>query len=430
MFLLVLRVSLLATPNMTDKRLLALIIVGLAFYFGLAILVAVNNLPVDFYGYLIAAYGFSHGVNVYAAPESMYQQIGEALGITEHGGPYYYPLLTAGIVWPLLELPLHSGAALWVFGSGVSALAAAVILGRRVDRPWKRHLILLAAIGYVPILSTLRYGNVNALVLLATSMAIYAWRQYRERLGGAFLAVGLFLKPLPFALVGLMIWRLRLRTLAWLLLTSLAITAFAIWAVGVQPALMQFSASLGARNLQELNADPDNQNLNGLLARLLTPGITTEYSSVVSSQPLINAPQIAIPLYWALGLAWVAISLALLWPIGAKARLIECEAALVISTTHLVFPLTSYYHLAMLLIPMAVLIESWHGPSWDVIALIVAYFLIDLQALFLALFSGRFIAFSLLMGNSQSNLSYGIGFLGEAIIWVLLAHLVRKTQAI
>jgi hypothetical protein len=188
---------------------------------------------------------------------------------------------------------------------------------------------------------------------------------------------------------------------------------------------MQFSASLGARNFQELNADPDNQNLNGLLARLLTPGITTEYSSVVSSQPLINAPQIAIPLYWALAVAWVAISLALLWPIGAGARLIECEAALAISTTHLVFPLTSYYHLAMLLIPMAVLIENWSGPSWDVIALIVAYFLIDLQGVFLASFSGRFITFPLLMGNTQTLLSYAIGFLGEAIIWLLLAHLVR-----
>jgi hypothetical protein len=409
---------------MADRWVLMLLVIGLLLYFGVAIVVAANNLAVDFYTYLIAAYGFSHGINVYASADfTLYDQIAKQLGIADYGGRYYNPLLTAAIVSPLLRISLEAGAVLWIFGNGVSALAAALILGRSVVQAWKRRLILMAAIGYAPILATLRTGNVNVLALLATATAIYAWRQYRERIGGVSLALGLWFKPFAFALVGLMLWRWRFRSLGWILLTSLALTVCSIWVFGIWPAMGQFSAPFGARDLLNLNVDPDNQNLNGVIARFLIPG-----EEGIGGLPLVNAPQIAVLLYWILAGTLIVSSLSLIWPIGTGSQSIGLEAALLISTTHLVFPFTSYYHLAMILIPIALLMETWHGLSWSILALIVAYFLIDLQGVFLAIFTGRLFTFPPLMGISHSVFSFQIGFVGEAIIWVLLARLLLKNK--
>jgi len=88
---------------------------------------------VDYYTYAIAAYAFTHGIGIYATPEEGYDPIATRLGITVFMTPYLYPPLTAMVVWPLTLIPLHEGAAVWIFSSGLAALGAGLLLAARAD---------------------------------------------------------------------------------------------------------------------------------------------------------------------------------------------------------------------------------------------------------------------------------------------------------
>jgi hypothetical protein len=108
-----------------DKWLAAIFLLGLVAYFAWSAVIVTTDRPIDYYTYLIAAYALSHGINIYLAPSAVYDRIAIELGILEWASPgYLYQLPTAMMVLPLTAVPLRIGAAVWVFASGVAALAS------------------------------------------------------------------------------------------------------------------------------------------------------------------------------------------------------------------------------------------------------------------------------------------------------------------
>lgn len=405
-----------------DPWLISILLAGLIVYSGWTLFIVLTDRSRTYYMYVIAANAFAHSQNIYLAGYNTYSLIANKLGIIIFDTPYYDPLLTALVVWPITALPLRVGAAIWVFGSGVAFLAAAVLLSASQEELWKRRLIVLAAIGFAPALTTMYVGQVNNYVFLLTAAALTAWRDRKDTMGGCLLAVGIWLKPLAIALVGWMLLRGRWRGFVGLLAVSTAVILAGLAAFGLGASLSQFAyKAIFAEGLRSINhasctppCHPDNWSLLGMLSLWLAP--------TSSGPPLVNAPQILVPLYLVLAGAFGFATLGLLWPFGRRGRSLELEVGLLLVTTSLVFPFTWYDHLTLMFIPIVVLVERWQHWrhfSMDMLLLTVAYVFMNFEAW---LFWTHFWTyFPPLLSLATAS---------EIITWVLLARQLRKQPRI
>jgi glycosyl transferase family 87 len=385
-----------------DRWLTGLLILGLVFYGAWTAFVVATNRPVDFYVYVIGASGLSRGIDIYNAPRSTYDQLAAEFGISNYEGAFQYPLFTALIVRLLSFLPLKVMASVWIFGSGLASLASGFLLGRGCVEPWKRRLILLAAIGFVPTLTTMNAGQINAYVLLFTIVGLLLLQQAKEGRGGFVLALGLWLKPLAALLAGLLLWRWRGRAIVGIAVASVAILAITTITFGPSLAAVQFGGSGGFLSLLGF-AHPANDNFNGLFSRWFTPN---DFGT-----PLIAAPFLAVAAYLVTAALLLIADLWLLWPSGPTRVPLLAEAAIVVVTTHLIVPLTWYHHLTMTFIGFAVLIASWR--DWRrsypaMVALGVAYMCLAIHGLFWHAFVGQ-------------TLLLDLATWAELLIWILLA---------
>jgi hypothetical protein len=139
-----------------DKWLIGIVISGFVIYIAWTGFVVTTDRTLDYYVYVIAAHAFGNGENIYTAIGDPYSKIAQELGITNSTSPWYlhyqYPILTALVVYPLTFLPLRVGAAIWVGLSGLAALASSLILCSFTNVTWKRRVILMAGVSFVPVL--------------------------------------------------------------------------------------------------------------------------------------------------------------------------------------------------------------------------------------------------------------------------------------
>jgi hypothetical protein len=395
-----------------DKCLAAIFLIGLVAYFAWSVAIVTTDRPIDYYTYLIAAYALSHGINIYLAPSAVYNRIAIELGILEWASPgYLYQLPTAMMVLPLTFVPLRIGAFVWVFTNGVAALASGVLLGMGMGSAWKKRLMLLGTIPFAPILTTMSLGQANCFVLLLTVGALRLWDRRREALGGALLAVGVWIKPLAAAILGLLAWRGRLRSLLGAVTASAVIVAAGAFVFGLEPSLTQFepyryifqtSSSLSPDILTVQS--PENQNLLGMITRWLTPH---EYGA-----PLLNAPNLALPIYWGSVGVLALVTIALLWPFGKRIARFRMEVGLLIMTTLLASPVTELHHLTISVIAFAILVEGWK--DWarlnlSTVAVTIAYLSMNVQGFLL---HERFTGPTVLVDFATW---------GEIILWLVLA---------
>jgi hypothetical protein len=405
---------------LADRWIVAIFIAGLAFFSGWTAFVVVTDNPVDYYTYVIAAYALTHGINIYLTPDVGYDALAAKLGITTYATPYAYPPLTAMIVWPLTFLPLRIGAAVWVFSSGLAALAAGLLLGAFADSNWKRRLILVASICFGPTLATMYLGQVNAFVLLLTAYALYLFRRNRNAVGGVSLAIGMWLKPLAIGLAALLVWRVRARPLIGAIIASVIIVFIGLAAFGPNLSLYQFSAySSIARSTVDpstvaQSAWPGYQNLFAMLSRWFT---THEFGA-----SLMNSPQLALVLYWVIVAMFLVVTLLLLWPHGSNLQFFEMEFALLLMVTFLLSPSTEIHHLSVGFIAFALLIEGWQSLrhlSWEILATASAYVMINIQAVLLQ--QGFY-------GQPWQTWLLDFATWGEVIMWALLAFHLKNLR--
>jgi hypothetical protein len=293
----------------------------------------------------------------------------------------------------------------WVSGSGLAVLGTAMLFAADAPANWQRRLMLLVLPGFVPVITTMHAGQVNAFVLLAAVLALAAWRQQRPVVGGAWLALSFWLKPLVIALVGLLLWRGHWRALGGFVAGSLLITLAGVLAFGPEPTLTQRSgAEVSAALSGQPMPFPPVQNLRGLLSRWLTPH--------PHGAALLDMSQHFAPVYPALLLVGGIILLVLFWPPGRRGRPLDIEAALLIVSTLLLAPFTWFHHLTLLFIGFAVLItrwSDWRRHRWELAALGAAYVSLAVHGLLWKLLDGSTL---LLDGGTWASL----------LLWVLLVR--------
>jgi hypothetical protein len=227
---------------------------------------------------------------------------------------------------------------------------------------------MAATVGFVPVLTTMNAGQVNLFVLLATVAALAWLRSGRDLLAGLVLAIGIWLKPFPVALIALMLWHRRWRVALGVVAGSVLVMLLGLVIFGPGPTLSQFRGTARtASGLTALTTDPVVQNLNGLLGRSLA-GVPAQLG-------------VTIFLLAAGAVAWLSVAAIVTNRAGDR---IELEAALLIAATHLVAPLTWYHHLTMLVLVLGVVVVHWRSrPRSDIVLglLLAGFLLTDLHGL-------------------------------------------------
>jgi len=203
---------------MSDRLTLRLgqLAVVLAGALAVALLVTVPGDPefgYDLDAYLGAAVNLVAGLPYFPVPDA-------AGGITlGPAGIYPYPPVWTAAFVPLALLPREAVHIGWFVG----LIALAAVVGFALIRPLppeRRWWAAAAYLAYFPLLSELRFGNLN---LITLALCLLAWnRRDRPAVAGIVFAVAIGLKLLPLALLAFLFVGGRWRVGLW------AVAAFAV----------------------------------------------------------------------------------------------------------------------------------------------------------------------------------------------------------
>ena len=205
-------------------RLGGLALLVLASAFAVAVLIVAPSDPefgYDSTAYLAAADRLRAG-----AP--LYPELGREPGfdrgalIDDELGYFFYPPLVALAFVPLSSLPDDAARLIWYAVLIAVAASVGIVLVRRAA-PDARAVTAAAYVSFLPLLSELRFGNVN---LLTLAVVLAAWR-LRDRvwLAGPLLAAGIGLKLLPVAVLAFLLVAGRARLVATALAAGAAVVA-------------------------------------------------------------------------------------------------------------------------------------------------------------------------------------------------------------
>lgn len=210
-------------------------------------------------------------------------------------------------------------------------------------------MIMLSTVTFFPMLTTMNAGQVNLFVLLTTVLTLYYLNHGRDILGGVIFSMSILLKPFAIALIPLMIWRGKWKTLGGFLLGVLLINIFSLALFGLSSTISQFTGVASFVTPSGLSIGLTVQNLNGLFGRATT-GISESIGYILYLA--------------AAGLVGIVTATAIL--LKPDRRHFEIEAALLIAATHLIVPGTWYHHLTMLIIVLAFVIVYWKDFKPDI----------------------------------------------------------------
>ena len=252
---------------------------------------------------------------------------------------------------------------------------AAWLLGGSSPLRYGRPLALVLMLLFVPALTTLHAGQVNAFVLLCLVIGMTALPQAPAGAGAA-VAFAAMLKTVPLAHVLYLGWRRQTRAFL------AAIVALFLLAVAAVPLVSTQGLSSFVRNLAAIGQPGhmfpvgSNQAVSGLIARILvSSGDVTAGTGSVPGYTMMWAASVAI---------LTLITVLVCWPRGASSGLYRLEYGLVTVTVCLITPYTWYHQLVLLFIPFFVLIERALANSrskWILAPIALAYVATDIHGL-------------------------------------------------
>jgi hypothetical protein len=378
-------------PASQVDRLLWLALVLL--HIGAVAFVGLRQTAVDYPVYVLAAYGFLQGDDVYSWGDEDYARAATTLGFDRYATPYRYPPLTALLAALLVPFP-RQGLWAWAAVQSAAWLITTALLGRLVPHGGQRRLVWVGIGLLVPFFVSLYAGQVNSLATLLAAASLVALVSGRVLLAGWWLGLSLALKPLAIGLAGLLIWE------GWWRSMALALGAFGLalmFPAGVfGPAALHFwhPGSFGPTTY------PPAQNLTGLAFRWLT-GHPYGFSLLDDPNAAWWAGAVTAAVVWAITL-WAC------WPPGQGGRKLQLRAGLMVAATLATNPATWYHHATMLGIPLAALAgQVRKRPAWWWAALGLSYVLVT----FWGIGWHRLVGFTPLLDLAT------LGMLG---LWVLL----------
>ena len=284
----------LTDPARAAKLERALLLANVILFAGWIAYIVASDKPIDFYVYYLAAFGFTRGIDIYSMQG--YRQAGSdwaalarEAGVQHHTFPYRYPPLTAEIAWPLTLLGPRPAAVAWLIASAAAFILSAYLLARLTDERWGKPVALALLLLFVPALTTLRAGQINALLLLSMCAGLYFLVQRRAVATGIAVAVAGMLKLVPFAFLGYLFWRRQWRAALVGVGATVALLLAAVPMMGWS-GLVSYGRnffSLGLAN--SLVPSAPNQSFNGFFAWLFVAGPDRAY--------VLDAPGLAQGLY-------------------------------------------------------------------------------------------------------------------------------------
>ena len=391
------------------------IILLVLLYAGWIATVLEHDRTVDFYVYYLAAYGFDHGVNMYAPPPGTWADLAVQAGVASYETQYYYPPLTACLAWPLTVLPARLAAGVWLVATTVAFGAVGWLLGRASRLAAGRTLALGLVLGFVPALTTLHAGQVNGLLLLTLAIAYVNLRRSHWALGLG-IGTGVMLKVVPLAHLAYLAWRGRWRAVLIGAAGIVFLTLCSLPLVGQSGLLAYLGPGVRQLPLSGLMPSGANQSLNGFVSRLALALQQAGYLSDAAGPAHVAWLVLAVGLIAASAwLCWAGVSKR---QDGANhAPRMQLEFALVTVTVTLVAPYTWYHQLVVLLIPFFVLTErALCTPRlrWLLLPLALGYLVTDLHGL----------VWHTLETNPLlvSMPCYATLFLWAALAWLIVRH--------
>lgn len=336
---------------------------------------------IDFNVYYISAYGFAHGMDVYGMGREhgttnrpLWDNLAAAAGIKVYTAPYRYPPLTAQLVYPLTWLPGRVAGLIWLLLTALALLASARQLGKLAVTAQGPALAYLLLLGYVPPLTVMHAGQVNAFVLLAIVLGMVALARSRSVLAGIAFAVAAHLKLMPVALCFYLPWRKQWRATlaAAVALVGLLLTAPLLFTPDILARYAEnfFAVTEGARVV----SSPTNQSLAGFWGRTL---------------PMLDVDTI-YQIYLLAALVLLVATVAVCWPMRTLPPTWKLEVGLIVCAILLLPPYTLYHMLLLLLVPLVVVVEMlWSERRWALLLLVLVLVVAtNLHGLFWHTFAG------------------------------------------
>ena len=240
-----------------------------------------TSLQYDYKPYFDAGVALNHG-------DDPYSTFLDACGPAWCQVGYIYPPLLAEAFRPLAQLPPHTGAFIWVVLT-YCTFAAAVYVVHRGVAGWLSTTaqagLLLAALAFEPLYSSLYFLQVGTLMLLILGLAAWAFVRGRDAAAGAALGVAAVLRVTPIIQAPMLVRSrrdiLRPSGAAGL---GLSVVALLVLLILLTTTTIEYLNTVLPR-LGVSTAIVENQSLPGLLLRVqnltgLTPTSAMKYAAI------------------------------------------------------------------------------------------------------------------------------------------------------
>jgi hypothetical protein len=328
----------------------------------------IRSMPADVFGdFNYYLYAFTTILNHPGDASLLYDRDGllaflESMGV-QRGGPglfYGYPPQFALVFSVFGYLPPLAAKLTWVvcsallFAAGVGML---IKLAYRGSDGGVRLLFVAMALASCPLMIDISLGQSNELLFFLIVATFFFVDRGNRALAGVFLGTAIVLKVTPIAIGGLLLMRREWRTAIVTALTSMAITAFTAWKVGVHTLwhyLVSDMPRLNAQNLK-FGGAPDNNSLRGAVQTL------AEMAGIHPSESTLHT-------VWLVTAAIACVmAVVLVFRRHADRRI---DFALAVTTMLVASPMLEPVHLLAALIPLAILLgTAFEHPGLRVSAL-------------------------------------------------------------
>ena len=333
-------------PRFRERVLLLLVVIAAAYYAVWSIVQWIGLTPAalrfDFVNYFGGAQAVAHSGDIYG-------DFKRSWGTEAWVIAYIYPPFFAELLAPLTPLGLVAAARIWliaVHAAFFGSLALMLRIHPELSRAGRR-LLLLAALGFMPVYLNLKFQQVATVWLLLVTATLWAALRRRDGRAAIFIALAASLKVTPVFLIPLF---LRLGRIRLAVMGGVALLALTATTMLASPGSWQFFTVVLPR-IGLGTANWDNGSIDGLVSRIvqLSPNLLGDITQTAAKVAIALAALVVIGVT-----LWQARSLRQ----AANGWTLRLSVAALVTSLLIASSVTWQHHLVTLLLPLATAI-AW-----------------------------------------------------------------------
>jgi hypothetical protein len=332
-------------PRFQQRILLWLVLVAGAYYVLWSVIQWATLTPAalrfDFVNYFGGAQAAAHGTDIYA-------DFKRSWGTQAWVVAYIYPPFFAELLAPLTPLGLVGAARVWLLAVHAAFFGSLALLLRihpELSRAGRR-LLLVAALGFMPVYLNLKFQQVATLWLLLVTATLWAALRRRDGLAGGLIAIAASIKVTPIFLIPLFT---RLGRLRIALIGSALLAIVTVMTMVASPGSWQFFTVVLPR-IGLGTANWDNGSIDGLISRIaqLSPNLLGGATQFVAKAVIAGAAVAVIGLT-----LWQARATRAFETSSHGSWTLRLSVGALVTSLLIVSSVTWQHHLVTLLLPMA-----------------------------------------------------------------------------